>query len=233
LLAVGGWLGLLFAGPALMAAGAGGHLGGSLETLVMGLAAAFTVFLQAQRDDLAMERLLPAVCAVAGLGLMLPFAWPVSPAGFGWLAAMAVAACAYAFAGIRLHGLLREIPIACAAAAGAAVAAALAGLGWIALEPGRVALDWQVLGFEAGWGLLVDLPLVLLTVWLLREMEPVGFSSRWVLVPAVTLLGLIAAERPEVGWAGWLGLGLTVGGGMALLSQRVRDDPDAGWGLME
>jgi len=209
-----------------MAAGAGGHLGGSLETLALGLVAAFTVFLRGQRDDRAMGRLLPAVCAVAGLGLVVPFAWPGSAVGFGWLGATVVAACVYAFAGIRLHGLMREVPVAWAAAAGAAIAAALTGAGWIALEPGRIALDWRVAGFEAGWGLLVDLPLVLLTVWLAREIEPVGFSSRWVLLPAVTLLGSIVAERPEIGWTGWLGLGLAVGGGLFLCGSRFREDEE-------
>jgi hypothetical protein len=212
---------LLFAGPVLMAAGAGGHVGRSLETLALGLVAAFTVFLRGQRDDRAMGRLLPAVCAVAGLGLVVPFAWPGSALGVGWLAALAVAGCGYAFAGIRLHGLMREVPVAWAPASGAAGAAALAGLGWIALEPGRVALDWRIMGFEIGWGLLVDLPLVLLTVWLLREMEPVGFSSRWVMIPTVTLLGSIAAERPEVGWIGWLGLGLAVACSLALVREPV------------
>jgi hypothetical protein len=48
-------------------------------------------------------------------------------------------------------------------------------------------------------------------------MRPVAFSSRLLLVPSVTLVEGILAERPEVGWYGWLGLGLVLAAAILLL----------------
>jgi threonine/homoserine efflux transporter RhtA len=77
-----------------------------------------------------------------------------------------------------------------------------------------------VIGVEVGWGALVDLPLVLLMVWLVREMRPEGFSARFLMVPLVTLLGGLLVLRPGVVWTTWLGLALVAGASWMLVTDR-------------
>jgi drug/metabolite transporter (DMT)-like permease len=79
---------------------------------------------------------------------------------------------------------------------------------------------------ELGWGLLVDGPLLLLTIWLLRSMRPVGFSARFALVPLVTILGGAAVMRPQIGWAGWIGLGVATVAGVVLVRDSVQGEAD-------
>lgn len=208
---------MMFAGAAVIGAAAEGHVAGSAQVLAFAMVPAFTVFFVGREDDDAMRLLTPAVVGAAGLGLVVPTVWPASSLGYGWLAAVLAVAGLVGLAGIRLHGLIREIPLVWAGAAGSGCAALVAGCAWRVFAAGPVDVSFGAIARESVWGLLLDGALVLLTVWLLREMEPVGFSSRWVLIPAVTLLGSIVAVRPEVGWVGWLGLGLAVGTGWVLV----------------
>jgi hypothetical protein len=57
----------------------------------------------------------------------------------------------------------------------------------------------------------------LLTVWLLREMPPVRFSARWLLVVLVMIVESYALERPALTWTAALGVALVAGGALGLL----------------
>lgn len=221
LLEVGGWCTLLFAGPALIAQWAGGRLGNGLATLVVALIPVATVFVRSQQDEDAMGLLLPAAVGVAGLGLVIPFALPSSAAGARWMGVAVLFALGMAFAGLRLHRLLRNVPLAWAATVGAGCAALATGLAWAAGTHGPVVWDWTTLAMETAWGLVVDGALVWLVLWLLRELEPIACSGRFLLVPVVTLVGGILVEKPEVGWAGWLGLVLAAGASVVLFRPRA------------
>jgi drug/metabolite transporter (DMT)-like permease len=219
LVSVAGWGAVLLAGPELLSAGAGGRVGATTQVTVLGITPVLTVLLRSQAEEGTMRRLMPAVLAVGGLALVIPVAWPTSLAGADWLAGMLAGGLCLAYAGIRLYWLLQEVPLLWAAAAASAGAALAGGMG--ALLSGEFA-SWsrrRVLS-EAGWGVAVDTPLLLLMIWLLRRMEPVGFSSRFVLVPVVTILSAIMVTRPEVGWTGWLGLTIAAVAGVVLGSGR-------------
>jgi hypothetical protein len=84
--------------------------------------------------------------------------------------------------------------------------------------PSLSSLALASVAFEALRLILIDAPILILGFWLLREMRPAAFSARLLLVPAVTLLEGIVAERPQVGWYGWLGLALMVGAAAFLVA---------------
>jgi drug/metabolite transporter (DMT)-like permease len=193
-----------------------------LATLVLGLIPVVTVFVAAQREEDAMGLLLPAAIGTAGLGLVIPFAWPNSLGGGAWLGVMVLLAVGSAIAGVRLHGLLKRVPLAWAGAVGSGFAALAATAVWAGGQRVRMDWDWKTAAIETFWGLIVDGALVWLVLWLLREMRPVAFSGRFLLVPVVTLAGGILLEKPEVGWTGWLGLGLAAGSGLVLIRPSMQ-----------
>ena len=69
---------------------------------------------------------------------------------------------------------------------------------------------------------LLDGPGTLLTAWLLREMAPVVFSSRYPLIVAVTVGEGYLLLRPQLDWTTALGMLLLVSGAR-LLTADLRE----------
>lgn len=214
---------MLFALPEIVLAGASSHVNQATEVLVFMLVPVVVVFCVGQQragfgtGGEPMLGLVPALAGLGGAALILPFELPSSLAGRLWLVGLVATATAAGVAAVAMHRLLARLSIAWAGGVVFGVSGLLmAGCGW---------RDWLMLpritaigaGFEIVRLVVIDGPILLLGIWLIREMRPVSFSSRLLLVPAVTLLEEIAAERPELGWYGWLGLALTVGAGVLLL----------------
>ena len=216
------WGAVLFAAPAVVMAGAGGSVSSLTVTMLFALIPAVTTVgvarrQQALKDQEAMPGLLPALTGVSGLALMLPLAWPFTWYGVVWLFLLTGCMVAAAMAGIRLHDLLRSLPLLWPAVIAAAASAVLAMVGWAGFQPEPV--DWQVRSFalELAWSVVIDAPLTLLLLLILRGISPIGVSTRYLLVPLVTILGGLATLRPTTGWTTWLGLALVSGGGWLLL----------------
>jgi drug/metabolite transporter (DMT)-like permease len=218
---VAGWSVVLFAAPPLLFAAVGGYLPSLTEVLVFALVPLFTVFAVSQKQDSARHLLLPAVLAFGGVALMLPFSWPRSGGGVAGVIAIMLCAVAVAAAGIRLHRLMQEVHLLWAATVAALSSAVVAGIGWRAFLAGPVLWSLPTLAEEIAWSLLVDGSLLLLTIWLVRELRPIAFSSRFVLVPLVTIVGGLIMTRPPIGWEAWLGLAMAMGASWRLL----RDEP--------
>jgi hypothetical protein len=78
---------------------------------------------------------------------------------------------------------------------------------------------WRVGGLSSviSIGSLVDVVEVLLIVWLLREMPPVRFAARYLVIPLLTVLESFVVMRPE--WTVRMGFGtvlLAAGAGLLL-----------------
>ncbi len=220
------WGAILFAAPAVVVAGAGGSVGSLTVTMLFALIPVVTTVgiaqrQQARRDEEAMQGLLPALLGVAGLALLLPFAWPFTWFGVAWLSILTGCMLAAAMAGLRLHDLLRSLPLLWPATIAAAASAVLAMVGWAGFQPGPV--DWRARSFalEVAWSVVIDAPLTLLLMSVLRRISPVGTSARYLLVPLVTILGGLATLRPTTGWTTWLGLALVSGSAWLLLESSL------------
>ena len=80
-------------------------------------------------------------------------------------------------------------------------------------------------GFGGVVASLVDVVEVLLIVWLVREMPPVSFASRYLVIPLVTVLESYVVMRPE--WTVRMGFGtvlLAAGAGMLLFLKAGEEE---------
>lgn len=213
----------IFALPQILFAAAGGHAAGTTELLIFLLVPAVVVFVVAQQTDgrgVSENPLRPLAPALAGLGgavLMLPFDWPHSGAGQFWVVAIVGSALLAGYAAVWLHGLLRGVELWSAAAVMFGASSLATGafcwldLGGTPVWVGNAAVLELVRLF------VVEGPILLLTLWLLREMAPIRFSARALGVPLVMIVEGYFFERPVVGWTTLLGFLLMLSGAWGLL----------------
>lgn len=165
--------------------------------------------------------MLPSIIGLAGALLLFPLEDPGSLRRWLFLGLVLGCCVVTALAGVCMHRLMQPVGVAAAAAAIGLTSAAL--LGMFGTAAGWPVLGWRVIALELLRSAAFDLPIVSLTVWLLREVSAVRLSARFVLAPLVTVLEGYAAERGAVGWRAGLALGLLCAGGVMLL---VRDEPE-------
>jgi drug/metabolite transporter (DMT)-like permease len=140
--------------------------------------------------------LIPALIGLGGLLLLLPLEFSGSARGWFMLIVLCAAVVVAGLASVWLYRLLRGIALADAVAVvGLANAAFL--LGWSASREGAV-WRWNGLISMASTSSLVDGVEVLLIVWLLREMPPVRFAARYLVIPLLTVLESYVLMQP--GW---------------------------------
>lgn len=219
----------MFAVPGVLFAGAGGHVSDTTELLVFLLVPVIVVFGEAQKAagfgarENPLRMLGPALAGIGGAALLLPFDWPGTTEGRVWLVAMVLSAVLAGLAAVRMHPLLAGAGLARAAAvifgAASAVSAGFWRLGWTGLP----AWSANAVGFEALRCLVWEGPILVLTVWLLREMKPVRFSARVLLIPLVTIAEGYVMMRPALGWTTAAGIALLAGGGAGLLLGDSRE----------
>jgi drug/metabolite transporter (DMT)-like permease len=215
----------IFAVPQVLLAGAGGSVSSLDEVLVFLLVPVVVVVVVAQRsssfgvDENPLRLMAPALAGLGGAALLLEFDAPATLAGKVWLAAMVVNAILAAIAAVQLHQWLRGVPVVRAAAIACAAtsftAAAFCRIEWTGLP----AWDVQAAGAEALRCVVLEAPIVLLTVWLLRQIAPIRFASRLLIVPLVTIVEGFFFMRPALSWTSGLGLILMLAGAVGLLRE--------------
>jgi hypothetical protein len=170
----------------------------------------------------ARRLLVPALTGLGGLLLLLPLDFSGSVRGRLMLALVCAAVVLVGLASVWLYRLLRGVR--------SAEAIAIVGL-----ANGFVLLGWSIVREDVVWrwgGLgsillissLVDVVEVLLIVWLLREMLPVRFAARYLVIPLLTILESYALMRPD--WTLRIGFGtlLLAAGGGALLFWKAGEE---------
>jgi len=218
----------MFTVPEVLFAGAGGHVSALAGLLVFMLVPVVAIFAVAQKaagfgaDGNPLKWMAPALAGLGGAALLIPFDWPASIAGRIWLGAMVGSVVLAGAAAVWMHRLLQGVGLVRAAAvvfgATGLIAAAFCWVDWTAV-PGWT---WSAVAAEAGRCAGIEIPTLLLTVWLLREMPPVGFSARLLLVPLVTILESYLMTRSALSWTTVLGVVLMAGGGAGLV--MAKDD---------
>ncbi len=163
--------------------------------------------------------LLPALAGVAGILSILPFRFPDS--GLGWLG-FAVVLAAVTFsgsAGVWLHRRLQGAPTTSAIGM-IGLSNALLLLVWSGLHGALVWKRSQL--FQAQWiaGDIVQAAIFPLTVWLVREMSPVRFSARYLVIPLLTISEGLVTMLPVVTVRLVVGVALLAGGAWWLLVSR-------------
>jgi drug/metabolite transporter (DMT)-like permease len=167
--------------------------------------------------------LIPALAGLGGLLLLLPLAFSSSARGWTMLAVVCAAVVLVGLASVWLFRLLRGFALANAIAV-VGLANAVFLLVWSAV---REEVVWRGNGLASVMSIasLVDVVEVLLIVWLLREMPPIRFASRYLVIPLLTVLESYVVIRPE--WTVRMGFGtalLAAGGGMLLFLKAGEEE---------
>jgi drug/metabolite transporter (DMT)-like permease len=230
------WLELALAGagllavPSIVSAGASGVVSDFDGILCYTLVPAIVVFLAGQSslgfggEESPLRLLVPALAGVGGAALILPSNIPYTLAGKVWLVALIASAAISAYAAIRLHrvlagaSLLQQCAILCAAAS--VLAAIFYHVDYAPID----SVTGSALTVEALRTLFLDGPLLLLFVYLLREMPPIGISTRMLLIPLITIVESYAIERPSVAWTTYAGVVLM--GASAFILLRAEEPGD-------
>ena len=170
----------------------------------------------------ARQLLVPALTGLGGLLLLLPVDFSGSVRGYLMLALVCAVVILAGVASVRLHRLLRGFPLAEAIAI-MGLSNAIFLLGWSAVHE-DVVRRWGGLGSILSISSLLDLVEVLLIIWLLREMLPTRFASRYLVIPLVTILESYALVRPDWTVRTVFGTLLLAGGAGVLLFGRASEE---------
>ncbi len=176
----------------------------------------------------ARQFLIPALAGWGGLLLLLPLQFSASVRGWVMLAIVFAAVVVAGLASVWLYRLLRGLAFAESVAV-VGIANAVFLLVWGAVG-GNILWRGSSLVSVVSISSLVDVVEVLLIVWLLREMSPVRFSARYLVISLLLVLESYVVMRPE--WTVRMGFGtalLAVGAGV-LLFWKVGED-EAGLSL--
>ena len=159
--------------------------------------------------------LMPALAGLGGLLLLLPVQFSGSVRGWTMLAVVCGAVVLAGLASVWLYRLLRGVGLVDAIAiVGLANAVFLLGVSYLHED---VVWRWGGVASVVSIASLVDVVEVLFIVWLLREMPPVRFAARYLVIPLLTILESLVLMRPE--WTVRMGFGtalLATGAGTLL-----------------
>ncbi|QHN03939.1 hypothetical protein FTO74_11575 [Granulicella sp. WH15] len=215
---------LLFPLPIIMSVLAEGHVSSHLQVVVFALLPVVIVLAVAHRtasfgpETEGRRLLVPAIAGAAGTLVLLPLGLPSSGLSRALLGLLVVSAVASALAGIRLHSLLAPVKIVPAAAVVSGTSTLLLAaftLAGVARYP--IGLRLSALVPDALLTLGLDAPILLLTLWLLREMHPIPFAARYLLIPLFSILAAILLLHPLTTPIMLGGLALMAGAALWLL----------------
>jgi drug/metabolite transporter (DMT)-like permease len=147
------------------------------------------------REGLRPSRLMFPLAGLAGILLLLPYELPESARGWESLAEVFAAMMLVAYASTRMNELLRKPAFPeSLVLIGAVNALALFGFSFT-----RRTATWHLNAWNEGAliGTATDAVSIVLTVWLLRKMNPVRFSARFLAIPLVTIIEGLVLVRPE------------------------------------
>jgi drug/metabolite transporter (DMT)-like permease len=171
----------------------------------------------------AMRFLVPALAGLGGLLLLLPLEFSGSVRGRVMLVVVCAAVVLVGLASVWLYQTLGGFSFATAVAV-VGLANAVFLLLWSVIHE-AIVWRWSGLASMVSISSLVDAVEVLLMVWLLREMAPVRFAARYLMIPLLTILESYVLMRPE--WTVRMGSGtalLAIGAGTLLFLKAGEEE---------
>ena len=164
----------------------------------------------------------PALAAFGGVLLLLPVDLPESVRGRWMLAVVFVAATVLATAGVWMYRLMKGGAFGLRVAIVCFANAVFLGIG--GLLAGGFAGVWNGLTVMLTLSSGVDLVQIILIFWLLREMQPIRFAARYLVVPLLTVIEGYVVLRPELTARMGVEALLAVGGALWILFLKASDD---------
>jgi len=205
-----------FAIPLLLQQAA--HLSGYTSAALLTLTPVLIVVVCGARSTgLRQEMLVAALAGVAGTLLIFPFQFPASAVdGLRWLILLTGIASA-AVASVMAHVISGSGASSGFRTTGLLSAAIVLWIATIARGPISLSLP------ELLWIACVDLPAMLLLLWLVPRMHPEALSTRYLLPMAITILTSWVAlhQQMTVRFAGGILLLLASTAGLIFLSRRT------------
>jgi hypothetical protein len=218
----------LFGVPMLLLAYVEGGVGETTRSALFAMVPVIVVLAVAAGDGTGGEErgarrfLIPALAGLAGLLLLLPFNFSGSVRGRVMLGVVAGVVVLVGVCSVWLYRLLRGVALwETIAVAGLSNAVFLLGCSGLRED---VVWRWGGLASVVSVASLADATEVVLIVWLLREMSPIRFSARFLVIPLVTILESYVLVRPEFTVRMLSGTGLLAVGAGVLLFWQAGDE---------
>ncbi|MBB5338513.1 hypothetical protein [Tunturiibacter gelidoferens] len=166
--------------------------------------------------------LVPALVGLGGLLLLLPLEFSGSLRGRLMQGAVCLAVVSVGLSSVWLYRLLRGLALA----ETLAVVGLSNGVFLLVSSAVREEFVWRWSGLASVVSLssLVDVAEVVLLMWLLREMMPVRFAARYLVIPLLTLLESYALMRPELTVRVICGVVLLAAGAGMLLALKTGEE---------
>jgi drug/metabolite transporter (DMT)-like permease len=171
-----------------------------------------------QKDE-GWAALSPTLAAFGGVLLLLPAGLPASRRGWLMLGVAFVAVILVAISGVWMHRLMKG-----AAIAEVVVIVCFANVAFlmICVLAGRdFAGTWSGLDTMLSLSSCFDLVQIVVGFWLLREMMPVHFATRYLVVPLLTVVEGYVVLRPDVTARMAVGAALLTGGAAWILFSKA------------
>jgi drug/metabolite transporter (DMT)-like permease len=170
----------------------------------------------------ARRSLAPAIAGLGGLLLLLPLSLTNSARSDLMIALISAAVIIVGIAGIQLYRLLQHFESSDAAAI-------------VCLSNATILLVYAEATGSALWSRsdllslispssLINITEVLLLLWLLRNLPPIQFAARYLLIPLLTVLEAYALVRPPLTLRIGAGTILLAAGTAMLLLQHAAED---------
>jgi hypothetical protein len=163
----------------------------------------------------ARQFLVPALVGLGGLLLLLPLQVPSSMRGWVMLSLVCAAVILVGITSVWMYRLLRRVSLVDAVA----VVGISNAVFLLTCSAVRGEIVWRGSGLVSVVSIssLVDVVEVVLIICLLREMSPVRFAARYLLIPLLTIFESYVLMRPEWTWRMVFGTALlAVGVGLLL-----------------
>jgi drug/metabolite transporter (DMT)-like permease len=176
----------------------------------------------ARREGVGREFLVPALVGFGGVLLLLPVEVPGSVRAQLMMVVIFVAAVLVAISGVWLHRLMQGITIT-----EAVVIVCFANAVFLSvcgLASGDFVGGLSNLRTMFSLSACVELIQIILVFWLLREISPVRFAARYLVIPLLTIVEGLFLLRPQVTVRMVVGISLLIGGIAWILFSKQADD---------
>ena len=167
--------------------------------------------------------LIPALAGVGGVLLLVPSQLPGSTNGWEGLGLTVTAAALTGCGLLLLPRLLKGVTTAMAIAAISLSSGLL--LSALGLVRGGASWGWGVIVFEILRGLLLDVPELVLLLWLLKKVAPYRVAARFLIAPLLTVIEGYLVLRPRLDTRTIAGVILLAAGGWRLLTAEADEGP--------